>query len=315
MLQIEPTSFCNLACPLCPAGNKTLGRERRHLKLDEFKGIIDDMGDYLLLLVMWSWGEPFLNPDLPAMIQYASKRDIKTVTSTNGQNIDENYLEDLLTSGLSTLIVAIDSVNENNYESYRKEGTLNKALDCLKTAIDLKKELNSNVQINMRTVVMKQNENEIGQLRELARQMGADIFSAKTVNPSCDSPSSDEGIVPVNRSFRRHEYIGNTYQRVRINAPCPIVWWMCEIHSNGNVVPCCYDYDGSMVVGNIRKQQLSDIWNGPVFRELRRTTSNNKQALKKCRDCGTNFKLSSTGWFVESINFNEEIPQKAIRST
>ena len=58
MLQIEVTNFCNLSCPLCPSGNKTLGRERRHLKLDEFKSIIDDLGDYLLILILWEWGEP-----------------------------------------------------------------------------------------------------------------------------------------------------------------------------------------------------------------------------------------------------------------
>ena len=223
------------------------------------------------------------------MIRYASSKGIKTVTSTNGQNLDDALLTELITSGLSTLIVAIDSLYEDNYETYRKGGKLNRALNGLKRAIELKRELNSNILINMRMVVMKQNETEISLLREASRQMGADIFSVKTVNPSCDSSSGDEGIVPVNPAYQRYEYIGNTYQRVRIDAPCPTIWGMCNIHSNGNIVPCCYDYDGSMVVGNIQEQRLSEIWNGPVIRELRKKIYNDKQALRKCRDCGSNF--------------------------
>ena len=42
-LQVEPTNKCNLSCPLCPVGNGTLGRKPRHMHLDEFKKLIDDM--------------------------------------------------------------------------------------------------------------------------------------------------------------------------------------------------------------------------------------------------------------------------------
>ena len=44
--------------------------------------IVDEIEDYLLFLVMWEWGEPFLNPELPDMLRYASDKGIKTVTST-----------------------------------------------------------------------------------------------------------------------------------------------------------------------------------------------------------------------------------------
>ena len=85
----SPSNHCNLACPLCPAGRNELGRVRRHMTLDEFRGIVDDAQEYLMLLIMWDWGEPFLNPALPDMIAYAAARDIRTVTSTNAQFLDD----------------------------------------------------------------------------------------------------------------------------------------------------------------------------------------------------------------------------------
>jgi len=30
------------------------------------------LGDYLLLLILWNWGEPFLHPQICEMIAYAS---------------------------------------------------------------------------------------------------------------------------------------------------------------------------------------------------------------------------------------------------
>ena len=123
MLQIEPTNRCNLQCPLCPAGTNRLERERRDLTLDEFKTIIDDMEDYLLFLILWEWGEPFMHPQLPEIINYAHERDIKTLTSTNAHFLhDEEYLKRILQSGLTTLIIAIDSLEQERYEVYAKKG-------------------------------------------------------------------------------------------------------------------------------------------------------------------------------------------------
>ena len=76
-------------------------------------------------MVLWDWGEPLMNPELPAMIRYAAERDIKAVTSTNGHFFKhEDYIAELLQSGLSTLIVAVDSVSADTYEVYRQEGDL-----------------------------------------------------------------------------------------------------------------------------------------------------------------------------------------------
>ena len=307
MLQIEPTNLCNLACPFCPAGRNDLGRERRSLTLEEFKSVIDDLSDYLLFLVMWGWGEPLLHPDLPDMIRYATSKGIKTVTSTNGHCFtNERYLADLLTSGLTTLIVAIDSLQQDNYEKFRKNGSLNKALEGLERTIKLKNTLGSSTHINMRMVITKQNEQELESLRAKAKLMGVDRFSVKTVNPSCDSPFLDEGVVPENPLYQRFAYKKNTYQRIRVEADCSYIWFICLVHSNGDIIPCCYDYDAKMAVGNIHTRKISEVWNGPEFRELRRTVTCERDSLNRCKNCDVNFKLSKTGWFCESVDFRKE---------
>jgi len=302
MLQIEPTNFSNLSCTVCPAAaNKNdLNRERRHLRLGEFKKIVDDMQDYLLFLVMWEWGEPFLNPELPDMIRYASDRGIKTVTSTNAHFLhDSAYLERILSSGLSTLIIAIDSLKSDSYEYYRRGGNLEKALAGLENVVALKEKLHSATRINLRMVLMKSNENERDDMRRLARRLKVDTFTVKTAFPNRGASLNDELIVPTNPEHRHYAYKPGTFERIRTGGPCTKPWFMFNIHSNGNVVACNYVYTQEMVVGNAFERPLTEIWNSHACRNLRKKLFYDKDTLPKCRECDINFKLSRSGWFVE----------------
>ena len=321
MLQIEPTNFCNLSCTVCPAAaNKSeLNRDRRHLRFDEFKKIVDDLEDYLLFLVMWEWGEPFLNPELPDMLRYASDRGIKTVTSTNAHFLhDTGYLQRILTSGLSTLIIAIDSLKNDSYEFYRRGGNLDIALAGLKNVVTLKKKLHSATRINLRMVLMNSNEDERDHLRSVARRLQVDTFTVKTAYPNCGAIQNDALIVPTNPEHRRYAYKPGTFERIRTGGPCTKPWFMFNIHSNGNVVACNYDYNQEMTVGNAFEQPLTGIWNSEACRALRKKLFYDKDTLPKCRECDVNFKLSRAGWFVEVTELNISAGKRlsrAIRQT
>jgi MoaA/NifB/PqqE/SkfB family radical SAM enzyme len=248
------------------------------MKFNEFKAIIDDMEEYLLFLVLWDWGEPFMNPEFPEMIRYALEHGIKTVTSTNAHFLhDEQYLKEILRSGLSNLIVAVDSLDETNYTIYRKKGELGKTILGLTNLIRLRNELKSDTKINLRMVVMKQNENEISEIRDFAKRLEVDVLTVKTVNPSCGLTSIDEEIIPSNLKYRRYRYKEGTNERIRINTQCTRIWHMSNIFSNGDVVPCAYDYDSELKVGNIHE--------------------------KPFRECTISLELSDSGWFVESNDF------------
>jgi radical SAM protein with 4Fe4S-binding SPASM domain len=259
------------------------------------------MESYLMILILWDWGEPFTNPDFPEMIRYASERDIRTVTSTNAQFLkDKTYTEAILKSGLSTLIVAVDSACDHGYESYRRGGRLDTALSGLQQLVETKKRIGSSTLINMRMVIMKSNEHELPTIRRLARRLGVDWFSVKTAHISYDDTTPDSEAVAKNPKYRFYAYKPGTYERIRVKVTCRKCWEMASIYSNGDVVPCCYDYNGTLKLGNVFEQPLTKIWNGPVYREFRRNVYHNMQSMPQCKDCEINYKLSKTGWFAES---------------
>jgi radical SAM protein with 4Fe4S-binding SPASM domain len=191
---------------------------------------------------------------------------------------------------------------------------LSKALSGLERVVEIKKRLESETVINFRTVVMKQNEHELQNLERLAREVGADRFTIKSLNPSCGSTDMDTELLPKNLKYRRFKYKPGTFERIRIDKPCPRPWMMANIMSNGDVVPCTYDYDSSMKLGNIREQPLTEIWNGATYVEFRKKLSNDRQSFEKCRNCWINFKLSKSGWFPKSIDLHESASNRLKRN-
>jgi MoaA/NifB/PqqE/SkfB family radical SAM enzyme len=44
---------------------------------------------------------------------------------------------------------------------------------------------------------------------------------------------------------------------------CAEPWGQVTIYSDGTVAPCCNTVDRNLPVGNINKNSLTEIWNGP----------------------------------------------------
>ena len=312
ILHIEPTSLCNLRCPLCACGQKKLNRPYRHMTLDEYRPIIDDVSQYLMLAVLWDWGEPLMNPAFPSMVRYASERDIKTVTSTNAHYLnDDKYLAEVLTSGLTTMIVAIDSLKQTDYAAYRQKGSIDKAISGLEKAVKMKKELGSDTTIVLRMMIMKSNENELDEMKNFARATKVDIFSVKTVNPTCGLTSSGDEFLPENPKYRRYKYKQGTNEPIRIvDNKCWNIWHMSDIFSNGDVVACGNDFEAKNKLGNVFKTPFSKIWKSRAYSELRKRVYLNKDEFIRCRECAQSFQNSDAGWFPEFLDLAAERARK-----
>jgi MoaA/NifB/PqqE/SkfB family radical SAM enzyme len=55
-MQIELTSFCELACPVCPTGIGTLERSVSAIDPELVEDVLRDAGPHLLTLCLWAWG-------------------------------------------------------------------------------------------------------------------------------------------------------------------------------------------------------------------------------------------------------------------
>jgi radical SAM protein with 4Fe4S-binding SPASM domain len=266
----------------------TKSRKPALLSFDKFQKFIDDCGDYLLHLILWDWGEPFLNPDLCRMIAYAKKKGIIIHTSTNGNvPLDDDQAEALVDSGLDSLVVAVDGATQKTYEQYRQGGRLDIVLANIRKIIRIREIKLSGVPVvNMRFVVMRHNESEIPLARVLAKNLGVDYFTLKTVdmNPQT-GVELDEMYAPEKVHYRRYEYDVNSFQRKQKQFVCMRPWKRITLEASGEVIPCEYDYLNRYSFGNIGEGSALDTWKSLNGKAFRKAFNRGHNDFYLCRDC------------------------------
>jgi MoaA/NifB/PqqE/SkfB family radical SAM enzyme len=285
ILQIEPTNLCNLKCPLCPAGLGTMNRPRGFMTMEVFRRILDELGDTMMLAVLYGWGEPFLNKDLPAMIRACTDRGIRTFTSTNGQVLQTpDKALAVVDSGLSALVFAVDGSDEEMYQAYRKSGSLEKAKRCVSLIEEAKANRGSRLPYtNLRVVVTKDNQDALPELEQLACSLGVDMFSYKTLG--CLVTEQQYGrYEPDNGTLRLFE--GRAAGQAGGRLPmCPYIFRQPTVFWDGSVVGCEFDYELERPWGRVGEQSFREIWNGEAARATRRAFRRNEERSHFCGLC------------------------------
>lgn len=286
-LMLEPADVCNLDCTGCWT-NDPLHKSRAHfLSLPHFDKIMKDLGDYLNIIWLWGWGEPFLNKNIYSMIHKAHGKNIVTISSTNGNVIwDKHEAEELVKSGLSKLIFAVDGMDQTTYSKYRIGGSLQKILDNIRLVVETKKRLASVLPlINIRMLVMAHNEHQTFDVLELGKSVNADIVSYKTM---CNYRRGDlNPDFPQNKKYLRYDL--QTLRDPAANKEpyyCYRPWRRLEIFTDGAVTPCEFDLEREYLLGTLDDDiPITTMWNNEVMKKFRRQFLTRIDDISFCNNC------------------------------
>ncbi|MBS1569653.1 MAG: SPASM domain-containing protein [Bacteroidetes bacterium] len=285
-ISMEPTTACNLRCPECPSGLRAFTRPTGNLKQPLFERVIDELAGDLWALTFYFQGEPFINPHFLDMVRYAKAKGIYTNTSTNAHFLTEAKAEECVRSGLSRLIISLDGTDQETYSAYRREGTLATVIEGAERIVKWKKKLKSRTPHTVfQFLVVKPNEHQVPQARQLAKQIGVDDLWLKTAQ--IYEPKDDHPLIPAQDKYSRYKRNANGVWEVkhRLDNECWKMWHSCVITWDGKVVPCCFDKDAKYVMGDLQKQSFREIWNGPRYNAFRAQLLRNRKAIDMCRNC------------------------------
>lgn len=291
-LFIDASNICNLRCPLCPTGQRKHGRTKAFLKFEDFKKIIDEVGDYLLMVDMCNWGDPMLNKDILKMINYAHNKNIYTrISSPMILPIDPKQFVD---SGLDYLIISLDGASQETYEIYRRGGNFNKVVKNIKDiAAEKKRQHKKTPSLIWQFLVMKQNEHELPKVYKMAEDMGIDYVKIEKVRSDIGDEifKNDETKIresknwlPVDSSFSRFDY-AKKRKKVRKKS-CIFLWIAFTINPNGSVSPCTSIYPEKYDFGNAFKEGLMGVWNNRKYVASRKLVSGKRSEISTvCMNC------------------------------
>ncbi len=292
IINIEPTVACNLKCPQCITGMGKIKRDSSFLSYKLYEQILDELGNNLWYLLLYNQGEPFLHKDFITFIKLAKQKGIYVTTSTNAHFLEkEETVERLVKSGLDSIIISLDGVDEETYTKYRFNGDFNKVIKGIELLTNYKKKLNSKTpKILIQFLVMKHNEQQLVKIKRFIKKLGADCLLIKTFQ--IEDKNTALSFLPEEKKFNRYK---NSAKKLNlknsVSKGCARLWYSTVILSDGRVVPCCFDKNGEYSFGNIKDKSLKEIWTSDGYQNFRSQISRDRGFNGICRNCTQNQKI------------------------
>jgi radical SAM protein with 4Fe4S-binding SPASM domain len=294
-ISFEPTTSCNLRCPECPSGLRAFTRPTGMLQKDFFKETIDQLHRQLLYLVFYFQGEPYLNPSFLEMVKYASSKGIYTATSTNAHFLNDVNARKTIESGLDRLIISIDGTTQEVYQQYRVGGNLDKVLEGARNIVKWKKQLKSKTPfVFFQFLVVKPNEHQVNEIKQLAKEIGIDDVWLKTAQVY-DYENDPNQLIPTIEKYSRYKRNADGVVQFKnsLQNHCWRLWHATVISWDGLVVPCCFDKDAAHKLGDLKGQPFKQVWHNKEYKNFRKEILESRKNIEICANCSEGTKVWS----------------------
>lgn len=274
---IETTNKCNLACRMCP--RQFMKRKIGTMSMSLFKKIIDEAKNYQNSILLHGMGEPLLDEHIIERINYAEDNCMRVTISTNGTFLDKTNARKILKSKLSEIVLSMDSTTEDAYLQIRTKGDFNRVRANFHNFMQIKNKEFTGSKLKTRIQIIKMDKS-VEQVEDFKREWIPEMPSEILIKPFSTFGGQHNQIVQL--ASMKHRY---QPKRVKVRSPCYYLWKSFVVQWNGEAVPCCRDYDTKVVLGDLNKQTLIEIWNGKKLRKLRENSINGNFENGLCDNC------------------------------
>jgi len=259
---IEITNTCNLNCIMCNT-NKSK-RPKGFMQPEVFEKILKELKAVSIDLVgLHTTGEPFMHKNLEGLLRIAEKNGFNVWLSTNGQFSDRiKQLHKNIPSTANDYRFSIDGATRQTYEFIRKGASF----ETLINSLEVINEINGGV-INRRISILINSVLSMTNIYEVPLYF--DVFGKYCW-------FEDIGFSIINGHSPDTAFFKNAFpfpNLIRHNVPCHTPFKFAYFTHEGKVTLCDGDYEADIVVGDIRKDKLTNIWNNAYAENIRRLHS------------------------------------------
>jgi len=275
-MHIDPSNACNFRCAFCPTGDnellRSVQRPAGHMDFDLYMRIIDQIavlarqtGRTLSILHLYKDGEPLLNKCLPEMAAYAKRAGVADLvgTTTNASLLTEEAAGRLIDSGIDQVRISVIHVGSERYKEltrtwadYKKVRTNVGFLYAEKKR--RKSHMHVLAKINDTALTDEERERfraDFGGISDDLRfdsLMGWSLSDVKDFTLGVEVSTGMDGATAL-----------------RERQVCPEPFSRLAVNFDGQVSVCCVDWSFGTVVGDLRRESVTDVWNGERLRRFR----------------------------------------------
>ncbi len=311
------TRACNLTCGHCYA-SATAGPAPDELTLEEARGLIDQLVEFQVPVVLFSGGEPLLHPHLFELIGRAVRGGARAVLSTNGLLIDRPVAERLKDLGLSYVGVSLDGLAEAHDEFRRLPGAFDRTVRAMAVARE------AGLKVGLRLTLSRRNVADLDGIFDLMEREGIPrvcfyhlVGSGRGAGLGAEALTREETRravdLIIDRTERRHkegrplevltvdnhadgpylylklkaegraERAAQVLELLRLNGGNSSGLGIGAVSWNGLVHPD--QFWRRVTLGSVRERPFPEIWQDPENAFLQALKNKKEHVTGRCRTC------------------------------
>ena len=264
-LDVDATTTCQLACPMCPAGGSfetifpgmglTLDEKLYQTALKEAEKL--SMPSMRLGMT----GEPLLIPDIDRWAKEAKSAGfIDVALITNGQLLTPEKSRELIESGLTRLMISVDAASSETYAAMRPGGDFELLVENIESFLAVRFALGSRLPLLRLSFVMSRlNRFEAGAFRlkfsHLADWLVFQDYLDLSGNPALAPERSKNESFSESQRASEKEKTGGAPKAI-----CPDPLARIALLADGGLFPCCSDFARLSPLGRLPESSIESVW-------------------------------------------------------
>lgn len=252
-VRYEVTDNCNASCIMCPRDKHEHARDHGIMDQAKYEKSIDEVAALgAKKVVLTGFGEPMLDRRLEKKISYARSKGLSTYIISNGSALNSKRARTLLEAGLDEMRISFYGMRTETYNAVMQGLDFDRTMKGLLEFLKLRDEMGAKTKVQISYLELPENKGDEVAFREFwePKVDAIEIWKPHNFGDGRDYRDRDPALEHKTTCGRPE------------NGPLQIQW-------NGEVIPCCYDYNNQIILGNAFETPVLEILNGPKYRLLR----------------------------------------------
>ncbi len=304
---LELNNTCNFSCVFCPYPN--MKRAKTIMKRSEAIDLIDQIKDEFEIdhLSLHLYGEPLLHPDILNISEYAESKGVNVNLTTNGVYLTGEKLLNFLNQNIWRIILSVQHTADKFYSRnpstnltgeeyyFQIEETVKSFIhyktmhqNC-RTTLEIHYLTTDDIKPN---ISLAESDKDAKMIIDFWKDNLTELISHFSLNKMIDNETgykiqlSKDCFLRFKPAITFGNVVGSTNENECKTGYCFFPSSTLVILSNGDLVPCCIDYEGEMVLGNaFTSGGVRKVWESEKAKKIRTNFEKEIVSEKRCRQC------------------------------
>lgn len=267
-VRIENCTFCNYGCKFCPHSTEAFTRKKEIMSNDLFFTLLKKVkreSPQITECTLSGFGEAFLDQDILHKIKIAKDLHYNVHILTNGSMLTKKIIDELIKLKICDFRISLHTIHEDEYNILtNSSGKFQHIIEMIEYIVNHPYKSNMNLIITADVIdINKEHINDL--IEELKNKV--DLLEVWKPHNWGNWGQYREG-------HKNKKTCGRPF-----NGPL-------QIQVDGTINMCCFDFNGELLLGDLKTQSLQEIFNSKEYKRIKNFHENNiKDEDLLCNEC------------------------------